>query len=94
MADHQPLDDEADDADHDGGDDQDGDEDVDAEPDGGDGGVAAHHHELAMGEVDHLHHAEDDRQPDADQDQCGDAVEHLQQDDEEQVHGPAVALKL
>ena len=42
-----------------------------------DRGIAAEHQELAMREIDDPHHAEDDRQPDADQRQAGDRVKDL-----------------
>src|SRR6185312_1775815 len=75
------LDDEPDDADHDRRHHQHGEVDVDAGFGAGNRRVAAEHDELAMGEVDDAHHAEDDRQPGADQHEEGDHVDDLEKDD-------------
>src|SRR5258708_40221134 len=39
-----------------------------------------------MGEIDDPHHAEDNRQPDADQRQAGNCVEHLDRQESNEVH--------
>ena len=48
--------------------------------------VAAHHQELAVGEVDDPQHPEDHGQPDADQRQAGDRVQEMETDDEGEIH--------
>ena len=53
---------------------------------GHDGGVAAEHEELAVGEVDHAHHAEDDGEPDADEHEAGDAVQDFERENGREVH--------
>ena len=61
---------------------QHGEPEIDAEIDRrSDGGIAAQHQELAMREVDHPHHAEDHREPEADQHEAGDGTGDLQQED-------------
>src|SRR6185312_5330 len=82
----EPLDDKPDDADHDRRHHQHGDIDVDAGLGAGDGRIAAEHDELAMGEIDHAHHAEDDRQPGADEREEGDHVDDLEKDDRGVIH--------
>jgi argininosuccinate synthase len=52
-----------------------------------DHGIAAQHQKFAMGEVDHPHHAVNDRQPDADQRQAGDRIRDLNDEDRRVVHG-------
>ena len=52
--------------------------DVDAGAGAGDGGVAAQHHELAVREVDHPHHAEHDREPGAGERQERDHVQDFE----------------
>ena len=51
-----------------------------------DRGVAAEHQELAVREVDDLHHAEDDRQPHADQGEAGDRIENLDRQERCEIH--------
>ena len=84
--DDQALGDDADDADHDRRYQQHRDPDVDAVVGGHDGGVAAEHEELAVGQVDHAHHAEDDREPDADEHEAGDAVQDFQRENGREIH--------
>ncbi len=64
---------------------QHGDPDVDADLVRLDGGVAAEHQELAMREVDDLHHAEDDREPDADQRQARHGVKNLDRQERREI---------
>ena len=59
-----------------------------------DRGVAAEHQELAMREVDDLHHAEDDRQPHADQREAGDGVENLDRQERYEIHKRSCILCL
>ncbi len=80
------LDDHADRADDERRDDQHGDPDIDAVLVGLDRGIAAEHQELAMREVDDLHHAEDDRQPHADQREAGDGVKNLDRQERREIH--------
>ena len=80
------LDDDADDADHDRRDHQHRQPDVDAVAGGDDRRIAAEHQELAMREIDDAHHAEDDRQPDADQRQAGDRVKDLDCQESNEIH--------
>ena len=77
---------DADDADDDRRHHQHRDPDADAVAGGDDRGIAAEHQELAMGEIDDPHHAEDDRQPDADQRQAGDGVKHLDRQESNEIH--------
>ena len=60
--------------------------DVDAVAGGDDRGIAAEHQEFAMGEIDDPHHAEDDRQPDADQRQAGYRVKDLDCQESNEIH--------
>src|SRR6266568_8216186 len=48
--------------------------------------ITAQHQEFAMGEIDHPHHAEDDRQPDADERQAGYRVEDLDCEQSNKIH--------
>ena len=72
----------ADDPDRDRRDDQDREPDIDAVVHGDGGTVAAHHHELAVRQVDDAHHPEHDRKSEADQDQDGDGIEEINRDDD------------
>ena len=67
-------------------DDQHRDPDAEAELRRHDGRVAAEHQELAVGEIDDPHHAEDDRQPEADQREAGDRVEDLDRQERDEIH--------
>ena len=73
-------------ADHDRRDHQHREPDVDAAAGRDDRRIAAEHQELAMREIDDAHHAEDDRQPDADQRQAGDRVEDLDRQESNEIH--------
>ncbi|MPL89757.1 hypothetical protein SDC9_35799 [bioreactor metagenome] len=92
--DHQPLDDDAEHPHHDGSEDQDGHPLVDAGIGRDDDGIAAQHQELAMGEVDDAHHAEDDRKARGQQHEPGDGPDHLERDNECVVHVGAPPLRL
>jgi len=48
--------------------------------------IAAEHQKFAMREIDDAHHAEDDRQPDADQRQAGDCVKDLDCQESNEIH--------
>ena len=85
-ADDRALDDDADGADDDRRNDQHRDPDAEAQTIGLDGGITAKHQKLAMREVDDLHHAEDDRQPHADQREAGDGVENLDRQKRYEIH--------
>ncbi len=76
-------------------DDQHRDPDVDAGIGRYDRRVSAEHDELAMGEVDDLHHAENDRQSQAQQEQRRYSVQDVERDDEIDRHslnsfGPSI----
>ena len=62
----------------------------------GDGGdVGAEHHELAVGEVDHAHHAEDDGQSDGGQQQEREADLELVEGVEDAVKtGPPAGVRV
>ena len=85
-ADDGALDDHADDADHDRRHHQHRQPDADAVVGRDDRGIAAEHQKLAMGEIDDTHHAEDDRQPDADQRQAGDGIKDLDCQESNEIH--------
>ncbi len=85
-ADHQPLQHHTDQPHRHRRDDEHRQPEVEAQPVGGDGGVGAQHHEFAMRQVDHLHHAEDDGQAGRNDDQAGHRVQHLDQDNSSKVH--------
>jgi hypothetical protein len=76
----------SDQTDHDRRHDQHGKPDIDAVACGNDRRIAAEHQEFAMREVDHPHHAEDDRQSDADQRQAGDGVKDLNYQQRNEIH--------
>ena len=85
-ADNDPLDHDPDQPDHHGRHDQHGDPDVHAMARRHDRGIAAEHEKFAMREIDHPHHAENDREPDADQAQAGDRVEDLDRQERSEIH--------
>src|SRR5206468_8932111 len=85
-ANDQSLGDHADDADDERRHQQHGHPDVDAMIGGHDGGVAAQHEELAVGQVDDAHHPEDDGEPDADEHESGDAVQDFERQNGYEVH--------
>ena len=66
--------------------DEDRDPEVQPLPMGDQRGITSQHQELAMGEVDHPHHAEDDRKAQADEHEIRDRDRQLQADDESIIH--------
>ena len=63
-------------------DDEDRDPDIDAVMHGDRRAVAAHHHELAMRQVDDAHHAEHDGKSEADQGERGDRIDEIDRNDD------------
>jgi hypothetical protein len=92
MADHDALDDQADDADDERREHQHREPDVEPGPVAEDRRVAADHHELAVREVDDPHHPEHHREPGAGQREERDHVEDLEEDDGGVVHSCRVQL--
>ena len=67
MPDDEPFDHQTDQADNQRCNDEHGDKDIHAQLNCGDGGIAAHHHEFAMRQIDDFHHPEHHGQTSADQ---------------------------
>ena len=82
MADDEALENDADDPDRDRRDDQDREPDIDTVMHGDGRTVTAHHHELAMRQVDDAHHAEHDGKPEADQGQRRDGIDKIDRNDD------------
>lgn len=90
MADDQALENDADDPDRDRRDDQDREPDIDTIMHGDGRAVAAHHHELAVRQVDDAHHPElddahhpeHDGKPEADQRQRRDSIHKIDRNDD------------
>ena len=68
------------------GDNQHCEKDIHAKINGSDSGVSAHNHELSVGKIYDLHHAENHGEASADKRQKGDRVENFNQYDESQIH--------
>jgi hypothetical protein len=73
---------DADDPDRDRRDGEDREPDIDTVVHGDGRTVAAHHHELAVRQVDDAHHPEHDGKPEADQRQSRDGIDKIDRNDD------------